>query len=66
MKTIRLFHDHTEHRDGKVIRHKAGSEVTLPDEVADFIVRATLAQRASLAEQARATPCTPEYERDQA
>ncbi|MGZ3297083.1 MAG: hypothetical protein ACXU9D_27900 [Xanthobacteraceae bacterium] len=63
MKTIRLFQDHTEHRDGKVIRHKAGQVVELPDDVADFIVRATLNLRAANKELAENTPGTPERKR---
>lgn len=63
MKTVRLFQDHTEHRDGKVIKHKAGETVVLPDEVADFVVRATLHLRAAKQEWAENTPGTPERER---
>lgn len=60
---VRLFQDHTEHRDGQVIKHKAGQTVELPDDVADFVVRATLNLRAAKQELAENTPGTPERER---
>jgi hypothetical protein len=60
VKTVRLYLDHTEHRDGKTIKHKAGEVVELPDDVADFIVRATLNKRASDQQIAENTPGTPE------
>lgn len=63
MKWVRLFQDHTEHRDGKVIKHKAGEVVELPDEVADFVSRATLSLRAARKEQAENMPGTPERKR---
>ena len=63
MKTVHLFLDHTEHRDGKTYKHKAGDVVELPDDVADFIVRATLNKRASDQQLAEKTPGTPERNR---
>jgi len=57
---VRLFRDHIEHRDGKVIRHKKGSVVDLPDDIAQFINRAEIERRASLRKEAAKYPLTPE------
>jgi len=58
---VRLFRDHYEHRDGKVIRHKKGSVVDLPDDVARYIVKAEIEQRKRLREEAAKWPGTPEH-----
>ncbi|MGZ3325702.1 MAG: hypothetical protein ACXU85_00995 [Xanthobacteraceae bacterium] len=63
MKTVRLYQDHTEHRDGKAIRHKAGSIIDLPDDEADFVIRATLSLRAANKALAENMLGTPERER---
>lgn len=63
MKTVRLFQNHDQHKDGKVIRHPAGALVDLPDEEADFVIRATLGVRAARLELAENTPGTPERKR---
>jgi hypothetical protein len=63
VKTVRLFQNHDQHKDGKVIRHPAGSVVDLPDEEADFVIRATLGVRAARLELAENTPGTPERRR---
>lgn len=63
MKTVRLFQNHDQHINGKVIRHKAGELVDLPDDEADFVIRATLGIRAARIELAENTPGTPERER---
>jgi hypothetical protein len=60
VKTVRLYQNHDQHIDGKVIRHLAGSTVDLPDDEADFVIRATLGVRAKLLEMAENTPGTPE------
>lgn len=63
MKTVRLFQNHDQHLDGKVIRHAAGALVDLPDDEADFVIRATLGVRAARLELAENTPGTPERKR---
>lgn len=63
MKTVILFQAHYQHVDGKVIRHPAGAQVDLPDEEADFVIRATLGVRAKRLELAENTPGTPERKR---
>ncbi|MGZ3295837.1 MAG: hypothetical protein ACXU9D_21515 [Xanthobacteraceae bacterium] len=63
MKTVRLFQNHDQHIDGKVIRHPAGAMVDLPDDEADFVIRATLGVRAAKLALAENTPGTPERER---
>ena len=56
---VRLFRDHYEHRDGKVIRHRAGTVVDLPDDVAQFVNWAEIERRKSLRAEAAKYP-TPE------
>lgn len=63
MKTVILFQNHDQHVDGKIIRHPVGATVDLPDEEADFVIKATLGVRAKRLELAENTPGTPERER---
>jgi hypothetical protein len=60
---VGLFQDHYEHRDGKVIKPKAGAVIELPDEEAEFVAQSTLAVRAARQELAERTPGTPERKR---
>lgn len=62
MRTIHLFQDHHRYVNGKLVKHRAGETVELPDDEAEFVVQATLNNRAALREQAAATPGTPEHE----
>ncbi len=64
MRTVRLFQDHYEHKDGKVIRHRAGSVIELPDADAQHIARATIETRAATRELARTVRGTPESKHD--
>jgi hypothetical protein len=60
---VKLFRDHYEHRDGKVIKHPAGSVVDLPPEVVAHINRGTLMVRERNRVIAAKRPGTPEYRR---
>ncbi len=60
---VRLLRDHYEHRDGKVIRHRAGTTVDLPDNVAQYIVRSVVEERTQLRAKAKAIPGSPEHDR---
>ncbi len=60
---VRLLRDHYEHRDGKVILHKAGSTVDLPDNVAKYIVQSVVHEREQLRAKAKAIPGSPERDR---
>jgi hypothetical protein len=60
VKTVTLFQNHDQHVDGKVIHHPAGATVDLPDDEADFVIKATLGVRAKRLELAENTPGTPE------
>ena len=60
MRTVHLFMDHREHKDGKMIHYKAGEVVELPDEVADYIASAVVQTRVRTRERAIETPGTVE------
>ena len=60
MRTVHLFLDHREHKNGKMIHHKAGEIVDVPDDVADYIARAVVETRRRMREKARETPGTVE------
>ena len=60
---VKLFRDHYEHRDGKVIRHRAGSVVDLPKEVVEQVNLAEIEQRRERREFAAKFLLTPEGRR---
>jgi hypothetical protein len=65
MKTVRLHMDHREHKNGKIIHHKAGSVVELPDDVADYISSAVRDKRMQDRITAASIPGTPEFKAEQ-
>jgi hypothetical protein len=58
---VRLFRDHYEHKDGKVIRHRKGEVVDLPEAVVRYIATAEIEQRRRLRAEAAKYPGTPEH-----
>ena len=60
---VRLYRDLHQHSGGKVIKHKAGTEVDLPNDVAEYVNRAVIEQRKRVRAVAEHFTSTLEFKR---
>jgi len=57
---VKLLRDLYEHRNGKVIKHLAGTEPDLPKHVAEYVNYATIEERKRIRSIAERFSFTPE------